>query len=254
VGSNVGVVALALADVSKSFEGVRAVDSVSLVVPVGQRRALIGPNGAGKTTLFNVIGGELRAESGRIALFGRDVTSESVQSRARLGIGRTYQNSEMFPRLTVEESLYLAAGSGGRLELGLFRPWTANAQLVRRARSVGEQVGLSGVLDTRVGELSHGQQRQLEVGMALAMNPRVLLLDEPASGLSVAERVMLIDVLQSVPRDITTILIEHDVDIVARIADEITVMDRGRVVLEGAPDVVRASEDVRRVYYGVTVV
>lgn len=244
------VPALATQEVSKSFGGVHAVRSVSLQVATGERRAVIGPNGAGKTTFFNLITGELSADHGAIFLFGSDITRRSVQERAKMGLARTYQISQLFLNLTVEQNLFLASVSKDGLTFRLLTPWEKFGEQREWVRHVAGQVGLEEFLGARVGELSHGLQRQLEVGMAIAMRPSIMMLDEPAAGLAPAERSRLSQLIKGLPREITLILIEHDMELVLDIADTITVMNRGEVLAEGAPDEIRANESVQNVYLG----
>lgn len=242
--------ALTITSVSKNFGGVRAVHSVSFDVPVGERRALIGPNGAGKTTLFNTIAGEMIPNEGKITFFGKDITHTSVQKRANLGLGRTYQISQLFLNLTVEENLYLAGSGGARKAFSFFGPWKKNKVERDWVRNVADQVGLHDYINSTVSELSHGLQRQLEVGMAIAMRPKLVMLDEPAAGLSPSERVILTDLIKKLPRDVTLILIEHDMEIVLDIADRITVMYHGSVIAEGTPAEIRSNQEVQKVYLG----
>lgn len=242
--------ALAVSGISKSFGGVHAVRSANLFVPIGERRALIGPNGAGKTTLFNLITGELRPDEGRIELFGADITKKSIQQRARLGLGRTYQISQLFLELTVEENLFLAGGTNTRLESHIFKPWRNYNKNREWAHQVAEQVGLAGHLNAKVAEISHGLQRQLELGMAMAMRPRLIMLDEPAAGLSPSERVILTHLIKNLPGDVTLILIEHDMEVVLDIADQITVLYRGSVLAEGTPAEIKQNHEVQNVYLG----
>ncbi len=244
--------ALRVEQVSKAFGGVQAVRAVDLRVPLGERRALIGPNGAGKTTLFNLIAGEQRADQGRIELFGADITRAPVQQRARLGLGRTYQVSQLFQQLTVEENLFLAAAAKQKLEYHLFGKWRTHAQAREWVRAVAEQVQLSDQLHARVAELSHGMHRQLEVGMAVALRPRLIMLDEPAAGLSPSERTVLTRLINGLSREFTLILIEHDMDIVLEIAEQITVLHRGAVIAEGSPTEIQANPEVQQVYLGHT--
>jgi branched-chain amino acid transport system ATP-binding protein len=231
---------------------VQAVSAVSLRVPVGERRALIGPNGAGKTTLFSVIAGEYRADQGAIALFDSDITHASVQQRAKRGLGRTYQISQLFLQLTVEQNLFLAAAASKNLEFNLFGRWQKHNEARTWVREVAEQVHLHDYLNARVDELSHGLQRQLEVGMAIAPRPRLIMLDEPAAGLSPSERTVLTRLIGELGRDLTLILIEHDMEIVLEIADQITVLHRGAVIAEGSPGEIRANSEVQQVYLGNT--
>ena len=242
--------ALLLTSVSKSFGGVHAVRSVNLSVPVGERRALIGPNGAGKTTLFNLITGELSSDEGRIEIFDTDITRKSVAVRAKLGLGRTYQISQLFLTLTVEENLFLAGTANKGMEFRLISPWRKYTKERAWACQVAEQVGLTQYLNDRVSDLSHGLQRQLELGMAIAMRPRLIMLDEPAAGLSPSERVILTDLIKKLPREATLVLIEHDMDIVLEIADSITVLNRGSVIAEGTPADIKMNQEVQSVYLG----
>ena len=242
--------ALAVSSISKSFGGVHAVRKTSLSVPVGERRALIGPNGAGKTTLFNLIAGELQADEGNIEIFGVDITRKSVQQRARLGLGRTYQISQLFLEMTVEENLFLAGGANKKIEFQFSKLWRNHDEVRDWARQVAEQVGLADHLDKTVSEISHGLQRQLELGMAIAMRPRLIMLDEPAAGLSPSERVVLTGLIRDLPGDITLVLIEHDMEIVLDLADRITVLHRGAVIAEGTPAEIKSNQEVQQVYLG----
>ncbi len=240
--------ALVLTSISKSFGGVRAVHSANLSVSLGERHALIGPNGAGKTTLFNIVTGELAADSGRIEIFGIDITKKTVRERAKLGLGRTYQISQVFANLTVEESLFLAAGADHRMRF--LNSWRKCTKVVHSAHEAAEQVHLTSCLQKRVSELSHGTQRQLEVGMAIAMRPRLVMLDEPAAGLSPFERLSLTSLIKNLPRSVTLVLIEHDMDMVLDIADRITVLQHGAVIAEGVPAEIRRNQTVQKVYLG----
>jgi branched-chain amino acid transport system ATP-binding protein len=242
--------ALSAEGLTKSFGGVRAVRAVDLEVGIGERRALIGPNGAGKSTLFNLFTGELAPDEGRIRIFGQDATRRSVRARARLGLGRTYQISQLFPDLTVEQSLFLAGSARARIAFDLWRRWRGYAEQLSWAAQVAERVGLSGQLGAPVRELSHGQQRQLELGMAVAMRPRVVMLDEPAAGLSPAERQNLVGLIRALPADVTLVLIEHDMEIVLQLAARITVLHRGEVIADGEPADIRANPEVQRIYLG----
>jgi len=242
--------ALVTKQVSKAFGGVQAVRSVDLAVPVGERRALIGPNGAGKSTLFNLIAGELPVDTGRIEVFGVNATRKSVQGRAQLGLGRTYQISQLFLHLTVEESLFLAGVAAEGIGFSLLRRWRSYRGQRDWAWQVAEKFGLKDHLDRQVKELSHGLQRQLEVGMAMAMRPRLIMLDEPAAGLSPAERRTLTSLIKALPDDITLILIEHDMEIVLEVADQISVLHHGSLIAQGVPDAIRTNAEVQRIYLG----
>lgn len=242
--------ALAVKEMSKSFGGVHAVRAASLTVPVGERRALIGPNGAGKTTLFNLITGALKPDHGSIEIYGIDITNKSIQDRSRLGLGRTYQISQLFLELSVEENLYLAGKSSKRLGMQYFKAWRNYIDEREWAHQAATQVGLENHLAEKVSELSHGLQRQLEVGMAIAMRPRLIMLDEPAAGLSPSERQVLIGLIKKLPEDVTLVLIEHDMEVVLDIAERITVLNRGSVIAEGTPDQIRNNQEVQAVYLG----
>ncbi len=241
---------LRLRGIGRRFGGLHAVRDVNLDVAHGERRAILGPNGAGKTTLFNVISGDFRPTSGTIEFYGNDVTTLPPRVRAKLGIGRTYQKSRLFLGLSVEDNLYLAILGVRR---GHLRPVVLPGRdraLRERARVLATTVGLDGRDSTLVGSLSHGEQRQLEVAMARAVDPTLMLLDEPASGLSRGERVALTNLLVELDPSITLILIEHDMDVALRVADRITMMHDGRVIVEGTPDEIRANQTVHDLYLG----
>jgi branched-chain amino acid transport system ATP-binding protein len=240
---------LRLRGVGRRFGGVRAVRDVDLEVRPGERRAILGPNGAGKTTLFNLISGEFPPSEGSVELFGRDVTHAPARKRARMGLSRTFQTSRLFLGLTVEDNLYLAVLGVGEGHLRPV-PSKADGQMRERAREMAEAVGLGDVLDALVSDLSHGEQRQLEVGMARVAEPKLMMLDEPAAGLSRAERVKLTELLLALDPSITLILIEHDMDVALRVAEWVTMMHDGAVIVEGTPDEIRANETVHDLYLG----
>jgi branched-chain amino acid transport system ATP-binding protein len=242
--------ALCLTGVSKSFGGVHAIRRVTVSVPVGQRRALIGPNGAGKSTLFNLVAGEMTVDEGRIEIFGVDVTKETVRTRARLGMGRTYQISQLFLHLTVEEHLFLGGVVNRGIEFSLFRNWKSYRNDREFAQKIAEDIGLQDHMQTKVKELPHGLQRQLEVGIAMAMRPRLIMLDEPAAGLSPEERRTLTTLIRGLPQNITLMLIEHNMEIVMDIADRITVLHHGVLIAEDTPAGIRANQEVQQVYLG----
>jgi branched-chain amino acid transport system ATP-binding protein len=242
--------ALRLEGVSKSFGGLRAVDGVELAVRSGERRALIGPNGAGKTTLFNLIAGALPVTAGRISLFGADVTGMAQHRRAARGLARTFQITNLFPTLTVLQNVVLAAQACTPARFAMLRPVSRFAELEARARQALAAVGLDDRAGSRVRQLSHGEQRQLEIALALAGQPRVLLLDEPAAGLSQAEAQLMTALLQRLDPAITLLIIEHDMDIALEVARDVTVLHYGRVIADGPRDVVRADPMVREIYLG----
>jgi branched-chain amino acid transport system ATP-binding protein len=240
---------LRLRGVGRRFGGLDAVSDVDLDVGHGERRAILGPNGAGKTTLFNVISGDMPATSGTITFLGQDVGDLPAAGRTRLGMGRTYQKSRLFLGLTVEDNLYLAVLGTRRGHLRLSRR-SVDGEMRDRARELAAAVGLEPKLGELVGSISHGEQRQLEVGMARAVDPKLMLLDEPASGLSRGERLALTDLLLELDPSITLILIEHDMDVALRVAQSVTMMHDGRKIVEGTPDEIRANELVHELYLG----
>jgi branched-chain amino acid transport system ATP-binding protein len=242
--------ALELRDVSKAFGGLRAVDGVALVVRPGERRALIGPNGAGKTTLFNLISGELPVTTGTIALFGQDVTRVAPHRRAALGLARTFQITNLFPSLTVLENCLLAVQALSPMKLTMHRPLTRYPGQEARARAALDEVALGARAGATVKQLSHGEQRQLEIALALAGRPRLLLLDEPTAGLSPGESKTMAELVQRLDPAIAVLLIEHDMDIALEIVQHVTVLHYGRVIADGTRDEVRASPLVREIYLG----
>ena len=241
---------LELDGVTRRYGGVCAVDDVSLSVVRGARHAVIGPNGAGKTTLFKLISRLEPVSAGRIRLFGTDITRMSAHRVARLGLGRTYQVTQVFPQLTVMENLVIAVQGKVRGRFGMLRSAMGRRALVDKAHETLEDVGLEGLGDTLASELGHGQQRQLELGLALAGNPQVLLLDEPAAGLSGADRGMIRSLVGGLPADITVLLIEHDMELALGLADRVTCLHNGAKVSEGTPEEVKSDQRVQDVYLG----
>jgi branched-chain amino acid transport system ATP-binding protein len=242
--------ALRLDGVSKSFGGLLAVDGVTLAVRPGERRALIGPNGAGKTTLFNLIAGALPVSAGTISLFGAEMTNLRADRRAARGLARTFQITNLFPDLTVLENCLLAVQALTPTRFAMLRPVGAFAELRGRARETLEAIGLATLGSALVRNLSHGEQRQLEIALALAGRPRVLLLDEPTAGLSPAESRLMADLLRRLDAAITVLMIEHDMDIALELSEMVTVLHYGRVIADGPRDVVRADPRVKEIYLG----
>ena len=241
---------LKLDDLGVQFGGLKAVEGVSLSIPLGQRRAIIGPNGAGKTTLFNAIAGLVRPSTGRISFNGADITDRPVHVRARLGLGRTFQITNLFARLSVDENLRLALRGPTPGKFALFAEDRVNqAQMELQERAL-DVCRMRHRRATIVASLSYGEQRQLELAMALAAQPRLLLLDEPAAGLSPSERDIVATIIADLPRDLTLVLIEHDMDLVLSLVDHVTCLNNGRLLAEGSPDMIRADPEVRRVYLG----
>ena len=234
----------------KDFGGLRALDDVTVGVEPGERRAIIGPNGAGKTTLFNIITGLLPPTAGRILLGGQDITGLPAHRRAQLGLGRTFQITTLFPRLSVRENVLLAVQAVDRARFTLHRPVEAFPHLFRQAEALLERWGLRDRAGTPVRFLSHGEQRQVELLLALATHPKVLLLDEPAAGLAPAETAALADILRGLTRETTILLIEHDMDVAFSLADRVSVLHYGGVMAEGTPEAVRQDPQVAAIYLG----
>jgi branched-chain amino acid transport system ATP-binding protein len=241
---------LRLRGIGRRFGGLRAVDGVDLDVAAGERRAILGPNGAGKTTLFNVISGEFPPSDGTIELFGSDVTHSPARKRAGMGLARTFQQSRLFEGLSVDDNLYLAALGVRSGHTFPFRSSKRDAPLRAEARATAAAVGLGHRLGALVSELSHGERRQLEVGMARASGPKLMMLDEPAAGLSPTERQTLTELLLALEPAITLLLIEHDMDVALRVAQWVTIMHDGRIVAEGTPAEIRANQMVHELYLG----
>ncbi len=242
--------AIAVERLTKIFGGLRAVDNVTLAVAGGERRVLIGPNGAGKTTLFNCIAGTLRPSDGRVVMFGADISNLSENRRTARGMGRTFQISNVCTDLTVMENLQLAMLGTDRRKWTMYRPVTTFVELRERGEAGLALVGLEGRADETVKFLSYGERRQLELALSLASDPKVLLLDEPCAGLSPSERQRLFRLITELSREITLIMIEHDIDIALALADRVTVLHRGKVILDGTPNEVRTNPEVREVYFG----
>jgi len=241
---------LAVEGLSRAFGALTALNHVSFAVAPRERRAIIGPNGAGKTTLFNLITGELRPTEGRIRLEGASIEGLAPHAVARRGISRSFQRNNLFPKLAVRENLRLAAAAGTPGTWDLLGSVERRRGPLDRAREVAEIVGLAGRLDEPAGRLSYGEQRQLEVGVALATSPRLLLLDEPTAGMSPEETQRMTRMLEALPRDVTLLIIEHDMDVVGSLADRVTVLHYGEVLTEGTFAEVKADPRVYEVYLG----
>ena len=242
--------AIEVQGLAKVFGGLRAVDGVSLTVPKGERRVLIGPNGAGKTTLFHCVTGTLEPSAGRVALFGRDVTHLAEHRRTALGMGRTFQITNLFGELSLLENLSLAILGTGRRKWVMHRPLERFSDVRAQALAGLEAVGLGDRAGEQVKNVSYGERRQLELALALDTRPKVLFLDEPCAGLSPSERQKISRMIAALPREITLVMIEHDMDVALGLADRVTVLHRGRVILEGSPQEVQANPEVREVYFG----
>jgi branched-chain amino acid transport system ATP-binding protein len=229
--------------------GVPAVPPVDHPRAHGERRAVLGPNGAGKTTLFNLVAGDFHPSAGTIEVLGQDVTFQPARIRPKLGLARTYQKTRLFPGLSVTDNIVLAIIGHGGGRLRAF-PRAADREIRARAVAAAERVWLGHKTEVLVRDLSHGEQRQLEVGMASAVEPKLMMLDEPASGLSRGERERLTELLLALPEDVTLILIEHDMDVALTVAGYVTMMHDGRKVVEGTPTEIRGNQMVHDIYLG----
>jgi branched-chain amino acid transport system ATP-binding protein len=234
----------------KRFGGVVAADNLHFAVEPGELHALIGPNGAGKTTFVHQLAGALRPDAGRIVFDGRDVTSKSLHERVRLGLARSYQITSVFRGFSVLHNLALAVLARNGSSLRFWRPLADESQLFEQARSVAERVGLAGREHSIAATLAHGEQRQLEVGLALATGARLLLLDEPMAGMGPEESRRMVQLIAGLKGQVTVLLVEHDMDAVFRLADRISVLVSGRIIATGAPDAIRANTEVQRAYLG----
>jgi branched-chain amino acid transport system ATP-binding protein len=242
--------ALELRNLNKAFGGLRVTSAVNLAVAQGERRLIIGPNGAGKTTLFNLIAGELRADSGRILLHGRDLTRAAARRRAHLGLARTYQIITLFPGETLARNVTLALLGLSRLRWNPIVRLDRRRELLDKARGILADMRLDHLADRPVGQTTYGDRRRVEIAMALAQAPKVLLLDEPFAGLSAEERRDVLTLISDIPRDVTVVMIEHDMDVALEFAERITVLHFGQVVVEGTRAEVVQHPRTREIYLG----
>jgi branched-chain amino acid transport system ATP-binding protein len=233
----------------KRFGGLTAVDHLNLSLPGGRLHAVIGPNGAGKTTFFNLVSGMLRPDSGRVYFLGRDITGLKPHEISRLGIKRTLQIKSVFPQMNVADNLWITAQAGNRF-LHPLRSAARDRDTAERVERILEQIGLTSLASRAAGTLSYGDVALLEIGMALIAQPRLLLLDEPTCGMSPAETERAVEKIQELARSIDIVIIEHDMEVVFEIADDITVMAQGSVLASGGPEEISADESVREAYLG----
>ncbi|MGA3308087.1 MAG: ABC transporter ATP-binding protein [Xanthobacteraceae bacterium] len=245
--------ALETRELSISFGGHVAVNAVSCAFHPGTLTAIVGPNGAGKTTYFNLISGQLKATAGRVLFAGADITRLAPSERARRGLGRAFQLTNLFPYLSVHENVRLAVQSRRRAGLDLFRTWKQHTELIEEADEVLRQVGLSARRDVWARLLPHGDQRKLEVAMLIALRPQVFLFDEPTAGMSIEEVPVILDLIRAIKenRDRTILLVEHKMDVVRSLADRIVVLHNGELVADGDPASVIALPVVQEAYLGV---
>ncbi|HET7764279.1 MAG TPA: ABC transporter ATP-binding protein [Burkholderiales bacterium] len=241
---------LELRSVSKHFGGIVATDGVTLDVRPGEVHALIGPNGAGKTTLIAQIAGDLSCDSGAVVFEGADVTRAAQHERVRAGLARSYQITSIFGRLPVLDNLALAVQARSGSSFSFWRPVASESALADEARAIAAEVGLAGREDAVAATLAHGEQRALEVGLALATRPRLLLLDEPTAGMGPEESQAMVALIERIRAQVAVLLVEHDMDAVFRLADRISVLVSGRVIATGVPEAIRSHAEVRRAYLG----
>jgi branched-chain amino acid transport system ATP-binding protein len=244
------MIALAVSSLCKSFGGLRVTVDVNLNIAPGERRLIIGPNGAGKTTLFNLITGEIAPDSGSVALFGRDVTRMPSRKRTHLGMARTYQIITLFAQDTIAHNVKLALLGLSPLRWNPLTPLDRQHHLAAQGHQALERVGLAHIAGRPLSQTSYGERRRVEIAMALAQNPKVLLLDEPFAGLSIDERQDVRKLLDAIPRDVTIVMIEHDMDTALDLADRITLLHFGEVIVEGTRAEVVADPRTREVYLG----
>jgi branched-chain amino acid transport system ATP-binding protein len=240
--------ALEIVRLNKSFVGLPVTQDVSMTVRPGERRLLLGPNGAGKTTLFNQIAGEIMPNSGQIKLFGQDITNLKTHQRAHLGLSRTYQIITLFPKDTLEHNVALGLLGLMPARWNIFRPMSPD--IMTEARRILALVGLDNLADRPISEIAYGEKRRVEIAMALAQKPKLLLLDEPLAGLSSAERTTIKKLIAGIPRDVTVVMIEHDMDTALDLAETITLLHYGKVIVDGPRDAVIADKRAREVYLG----
>jgi branched-chain amino acid transport system ATP-binding protein len=241
---------LEIEGLSKRFGGVVASDAIALAVPQGELHAIIGPNGAGKTTLISQLAGEIAPDAGRIRFAGRDITNLPIFRRSQLGLARSFQITSLFLDFTAIENAALAVQAHAGHSFHFWRDARSQSELRTPARAALARVGLAGRADVVVSNLSHGEHRQLEIAMALATTPRMLLLDEPMAGMGPDESARMVKTLRELKRELTILLIEHDMEAVFALADRITVLVYGRIIASGTPEAIRANAEVRQAYLG----
>lgn len=242
--------ALTVANLSKNFGGLQALVCLNLAVAPGERHAIIGPNGAGKSTFFNLVTGELAPDEGKVLLYGRDTTRLPVHARANLGLGHTFQRNNLFQGLTALENVRLAVQRRERISQNWWRAIGSFTAVTESVEMFLEQVDLLPQKEVKAGELAYGQQRALEIALALATRPQILLFDEPTAGMSPAETAAITRLIQNLPRNLTMLIVEHDMDVIFTLADRVTVLHNGQVIASGTPAEVRQDKEVQAIYLG----
>jgi branched-chain amino acid transport system ATP-binding protein len=244
------VFALECINLTKIFGGLIAVNEVNLKVKAGERRAILGPNGAGKTTLFSLISGLHTITSGFVKMNGQDISSMTVHNRAHLGLGRTFQITNLFPSLTVLENLIIASIGLKKMKFSMLRPLYTYRDLYSQAEKILDNMGMINKRDVLVKNLSYGEQRQIELSAALISNPKVLLLDEPTAGLSPADSATMAEIIKNLNSEITILIIEHNMDVALQVASYITVLNQGSNFAEGSPSEIQNNDQVQEIYFG----
>jgi len=242
--------AIAAVGITRRYTGFNALDNVNFSVAAGERRAVIGPNGAGKSTLFDILGGQQRPSMGQVMFGGRDITSQSPHERALDGLARTFQRNNLCAGLSVLENVRLAVQAHSKAKRDMFRLFTSHSEVNDRAADVLDRLALMRLATRRAAELSYGDQRKLEIAMAMAGEPKVLMVDEPTAGMSRAETAQMVEVMRQLPREMSLLIVEHDMDVVAALADNATVLQNGVVIAEGNWSDLQHNDDVQRAYLG----
>ena len=240
--------ALKVEGLSKYFGGVQAVQDVSFSVSIGEKLAIIGPNGAGKTTLFNLLNGQLSPTKGRIFLYGKNITNLQINQRAHLGMSRSFQITNLFGSLTAKQNCLLALHGIRFSSFQMFRSINSYKPLLKKAEALLETVGLLEEKDELVGYMSHGEQRKLEIAISLALEPRLLLLDEPSAGLAPSESIAIMNIIRNQRKDITALIVDHDMELVFGVADRVLVLHYGQIIADGAPRAIQNNPRVKEIY------
>jgi len=242
---------LRVESLSKNFDGVKAIQDVSFNVKEGERLAIIGPNGAGKTTLFNLLNGQLKPTAGRIFLFDKDITAMSTQRRAHLGQARSFQINTLFPTLSVLDNMLLAVHGLKTSRYQIFRSMSSYDNRIAEAKELLELMGLWEKREELTQDISYGEQRKMEIALSLASVPKLMLLDEPSAGLTSEESADLVEMINNLGRDITVLVVAHDMDLVFGLADRIIVLHYGRIIVEGSPEEIQEDSRVKEIYIGI---
>jgi len=242
---------LKLKNISKTYGSTKVLDNINILLNKKECIGIIGPNGAGKSTLFKVISGIIKQDKGLIEFNNQDINSHSVEARSRLGIAQSFQKNSLFLEMTVKESLMLACSHRYKITFNLFKPLICNNIITNNALNIAKEIGLEEYLEVKSESLAYGLQRQLELGIAIACNPKLLLLDEPTAGMSPAETKDIINLIKKLSKDYSIIIVEHDMEVIFNLANNIYVLDRGKLIFEGTANSVKNSKLVQKVYLGM---